>query len=81
MKYYQIWMRVWVENDEDWVSSSGYYKNIPYSNTIYKSKVDANKVMDGIDKRFAYCTGGLSSSHCEELYIKEIVLEAAEENT
>lgn len=78
MKCYQIWMRVWIENDEDWVSSSGHYENIPYSNTIYMSEVDANKVMDGIDKRFAYDTGGLSRSHCEKLYIKGLAFEAPE---
>ena len=67
-----------MENDEDWVSSSGHYENIPYSNIIYMSKVDANKVMDGIDGRFAYNTCGLSRSYCEKLYIKELALEAPE---
>ena len=69
-------MKVWKEDDEDWVSSSGHYENMPYSNTIYTSEVKANKVMEGIDKRFAYFSGGLSSSHCEKLYIKELALEA-----
>lgn len=78
MKCYQIWMKVWKENDEDWASSSGHYENIPYSNTIYASEVEANKVIEGIDKRFAYSSGGLSSSHCEKLYIRELSLEVPE---
>ena len=80
MKCYQIWMKVWIENDEDWVSSSGHYENIPYSKVIYMSEVDANKVMGGIDKRFAYNTGGLCCSHCEKLYIKELALESTQRN-
>ena len=78
MKCYQIWMSVWVE-DEDGFSSSGHYENMPYSNIIYMSEVDANKAMNSIDKRFAYGAVGLSSSCCEKLYLKELVLKAPEE--
>lgn len=78
MKVYQIWMKVWKEDDEDWYSSSGHYENMPYSNVIYTSNVDANKVMEGIDKRFAYYSGGLSGSYCEKLYLKELDIEVPE---
>ena len=71
-------MKVWKENAEDWFSSSGRYEYMPYSNTIYTSKVDANKVMEGIDKRFAYYSGGLTGSCCEKLYILELALEGPE---
>lgn len=78
MKCYQIWMKVWKEDDEDWVSSSGHYENMPYSNTIYTSEAEAKKVMEGIDKRHAYYSGGLSGSYCEKLYVKELTLEVPE---
>lgn len=76
MKVYQIWMELWIENDEDWCSSSGHIEYKPYSTTMYVDKNEANKIMNNIDKKYAYNVGGLSRSHCKDLYLREFNLEA-----
>ena len=78
MKVYQIWMEVWEVDDEDWYSSSGHIEYAPYSTAIYADKNEANKVMNSIDKKFAYYKGGLSESHCRDLYLREFNREAPE---
>lgn len=79
MKVYQIWMEVWKENDADWCSSSGHVEYKPYSTTIYADKNEANTIMNNIDKKHAYYEGGLSGSHCRDLYLREFNLKTPEE--
>jgi len=79
MKVYQIWMEVLEANDEDWYACSGHIEYKPYSTTIYTDKNEANRIMNGIDKKYAYNKGVLSESHCRNLYLREFNLEAPEE--
>ena len=78
MKVYQIWMEVWEVDEDDWYSSSGHIEYVPYSTTIYTDKNEANRIMNSIDKECAYYKGGLSESHCRDLYLREFNLEVPE---
>lgn len=79
MKVYQIWMEIWKVNDDlDCYSSSGHIEYEPYSNTLYIDKNEANEIMNNIDKKHAYYEGGLSESHCRDLYLREFNLETPE---
>lgn len=72
MKGYQIWMEVYVEDDEDWCCSSGHIENRCYSSTIYLDKNKAEEVKNGINKLTAYPTCGLSASYCKDLFLREV---------
>lgn len=67
-------MEVWEVDEDDWYSSSGHIEYVPYSTAIYTDKNEANKIMNSIDKKLAYCKGGLTESHCIDLYLREFDL-------
>lgn len=71
MKGYQIWMECHIENDEDY-NDFGHTEHRRYSSTVYLDKNEAEKIMNGIDKRHALLTCGLSASYCKKLYLREV---------
>ena len=75
MKGYQIWMECYIEDPDDWYSSSGHTEYQCYSEKVYLDKNKATEIMNSINKDTALHTCGLDASHCENLYLKEIEIE------